>query len=135
MEMLSEWGILAMWISNATGLMPKIEKHLKRWNLNVIATWAWLKVGFTIIFLLLFLYLLSNKHIMQIAILMRCIIAVFFLKFATVLQNFKNFSALRNSVVRQKSTADSASLRFHIEQRYFSMFAFQSEQSPNALLV
>ncbi|PAV67014.1 hypothetical protein WR25_18367 [Diploscapter pachys] len=44
MEMLSEWGILAMWISNATGLMPRVEKHLNRWNLHVIATWAWLKV-------------------------------------------------------------------------------------------
>ena len=83
MEMLSEWGILAMWISNATGLMPRVEKHLNRWNLHVIATWAWLKVIRTIVLLLLLLllYPLSSKRIMQSAILMRCIISVFFSNF------------------------------------------------------
>lgn len=135
MEMLSEWGILAMWISNATGLMPKIEKHLKRWNLNIIATWAWLKVSCAIILLLFLYYLLSKK-----AHNVNCYsYEVHNCSFFWNLQLHCRISKipLHCEILLFGKRVQRIVLpcAFHIEQRYFSMFAFQSEQNPNALFV
>ena len=43
-ELLTEDGVLAIWLTNNTAVHSKLQIVLKKWGLSEITKWHWLKV-------------------------------------------------------------------------------------------
>ncbi|CAI5442202.1 unnamed protein product [Caenorhabditis angaria] len=43
-QMITDDCLVGFWITNRIGLREELEEHLKKWNLEIIGEWKWLKV-------------------------------------------------------------------------------------------